>query len=93
MYSRKNRVQAWSNDASVNLVDPTPLIVSQVSGGNLPGFKSRLGVAGGPAALHGIEALEPGMRLTAVEVAIPFRPLFPLGDAVYPSMVYDVAYF
>jgi hypothetical protein len=66
--------------------------VSQVSGGNLPGFTSRLGAPGGPATLHGIETLEPGMRLTAVEVAVPFQPMFPLGN-VYPSVVYDVAYF
>jgi hypothetical protein len=72
--------------------DPTPWVVSQVSGGDLAGFTSRLGTPGGPATLEGIEVLEPGMRLTAVEVAVPFQPMIPLGS-VYPSVVYDVAYF
>ena len=72
--------------------DPTPWVVSQVSGGDLPGFTSRLGEPGGPATLRGIDTLEPGMRLTAVEIAVPFRPVLPMGS-VYPSVVYDVAYF
>jgi len=72
--------------------DRTPWVESQVSGGDLPGFTSRLGTPGGPTTIHDIEALEPGNRLTAVEVAVPFKPVLPIGR-VYPSMVYDVAYF
>jgi hypothetical protein len=73
--------------------EPTPWVVSRVSGSNLPGFASRFGAPGEPARLQAAAPLQPGMRLTAVEVAIPFEPLFPLGAAVYPRVVYAVTYF
>jgi hypothetical protein len=76
--------------------DATPWIVSQVQDGAIPGFNSYVGSPGGPADLPEISTLEPGMTLTAVEVAVPFQPILSLegiGVSLFPSVIYEVSYF
>ena len=79
--------------ARKSVSDATPWVVEQVESGSTSDFRSRVGVTGGPANLGDVAALQPGMKLTAVEIAVPFKPAFSFGADFYPSTIYSVAYF
>jgi Flp pilus assembly protein TadG len=71
-------------------------VVEQVASGALHDVTSRVGVLGGPAAIPNLRQLPAGMTLRAVEVVHVFEPLLNgrgLGLDIYPSTVYDVAFF
>jgi hypothetical protein len=76
--------------------DGRPWIFEQVASGGLAGLTSRVGSPGGPAAVPGIDELPQGLTLRAVEVIHTFEPVLNgrgLGLSIYPSTLYDVAYF
>ena len=76
--------------------DGRPWVVEQVASGGLAGLTSRVGSPGGPAAVPDIDELPQGLTLRAVEVIHTFEPVLNgrgLGLSIYPSTVYDVAYF
>lgn len=71
-------------------------VFEQVASGGLDGVTSRVGVPGGPAAVPNLRRLPVGLTLRAVEVVHTFEPLLDgrgLGLSIYPSTVYDVAFF
>jgi len=76
--------------------DGRPWIIEQVASGGLPGLASRLGRPGGPAAVPRVQELPKGLTLRAVEIVHEFAPVLDgsgVGLRIYPSTIYDVAFF
>lgn len=79
-----------------NLSDPTPWIIEQVQSGALAEYGSEVGVENDLAAIPGIDLLDEGVTITAVEIFHDYEPVFALdglGLNFYPEVLYDVSWF
>jgi TadE-like protein len=76
--------------------DPTPWVISQDRRGAMGSSSSKVGKVNAVATIPGVTQLDAGITITAVEIMHPFKPVFTLkslGLNLYPTTIYDVAYF
>jgi Flp pilus assembly protein TadG len=75
--------------------DATPWIFDQDSRGVL-NAASRVGKLNAKATIPNVPTLQANVTVIAVEILHPFEPIFnlaPFGLDLYPTTLYDVAYF
>jgi len=74
----------------------TPWVVEQDVHGRVSGMQSHIGMLNGVASIPKMKSVERGVTFTAVEMFHTFEPAFnfaTLGLDIYPTVLYDAAFF
>ncbi len=77
-------------------INDQPWIFEQDRAGANTTYASHVGIVNGPANIPNVTELAPGVTIMAVEIVHGFNPVFAfsrLGLDIYPTEIYDAAYF